>query len=51
VHLHSYLLINHVGDELDAGCAANLVVALEAALKVQDQTLQQQLTDVGKLEF
>jgi hypothetical protein len=42
-------LVDHVSDELDAGCAADLVVALEAALKVENETLQQQLADVREL--
>jgi hypothetical protein len=38
-----------VSDELDAGCAANLVVAFEAALEVENETFEQQLADIGKL--
>ena len=33
----AYLLVDHVTDEADAGGAPQLVLALEAALKVDDQ--------------
>ena len=44
-----YLLVDHVSDELYAGCAAYLVVALEAALEVENETLEQQLPNIRKL--
>jgi hypothetical protein len=43
-------LVDHVSDEFDAGCAANLVVAFEAAFEVENETFEQQLADIGKLE-
>ena len=38
-----------MGDEADAGGAAQLVLPLEAALEVDDEPLEQQLPDVGEL--
>jgi hypothetical protein len=43
-------LVDHVSDELDAGCAANLVIALEAAFEVENETFEQQLANIGKLQ-
>jgi hypothetical protein len=43
-------LVDHVSDEFDAGCAANLVVAFEAAFEVENETFEQQLANIGKLE-
>ena len=43
-------MVDHVSDEFDAGCAANLVVAFEAALEVETETFEQQLADIGKLQ-
>jgi hypothetical protein len=43
-------LVDHVSDEFDAGCAANLVVAFEAAFEVENETSEQQLADIGKLQ-
>ncbi len=48
--LSTHLLIDHVSDEFDAGCAANLVVAFEAAFEVENETFEQQLANIGKLE-
>ncbi len=39
-----------MSDEFDAGCAANLVVAFEAAFEVENETSEQQLADIGKLQ-
>ncbi len=43
-------MVDHVGDEFDAGCAANLVVAFEATFEVENKTFEQQLANIGKLE-
>jgi hypothetical protein len=48
--LGTHLLVDHVGDEFDAGCAANLVVAFEATFEVENKTFEQQLANIGKLE-
>ena len=43
------LLIDHVGNEANTAGAPQLVLALEAALEVDDETLEQKLADIGKL--
>ena len=47
--LVAYLLVDEVRDEPGGRHAARLVVALEAALEVQDEAPQQQLADVREL--
>ena len=38
--INPYLLVDHVTDEADAGGASQLVLALEAALEVDDQPVK-----------
>ena len=45
----AYLLVDKVRDESCAGDAARLVVAPVSALEVEDESLQEELADVGEL--
>ena len=46
---HPDLLIDEMRDKPGAGDAARLVVAPVAALEVEDESLEEQLADVGEL--